>query len=203
MSNRLSKGPVRKTRNCPNFPPINSKNSACGASYLRLIRIDVTASHQSIVPRCAIKSIDCIVCTITSIDGPGMYHQINRLHIMYHHINRWSRSVPSYQSNMKPKPSKHIDGSKNFRLRALPPATGARAKVREFESKRISDFRPRLHISFISYIKTTVTRQHIASHIQDFRAYSRYPQLLGTLERTLRAVTIRLAGHGTTILAQA
>ena len=32
---------------------------------------------------------------------------------------------------------------------SIPTPTGDRAKVREFESKRISNFRPRLHVSFI------------------------------------------------------
>ena len=32
---------------------------------------------------------------------------------------------------------------------------GGRAKVRELESKRISDFRPRLHISFVRLHQTT------------------------------------------------
>jgi hypothetical protein len=34
-------------------------------------------------------------------------------------------------------------------------STGARAKVREFESKRISDFRPRLRITFIRLHQNT------------------------------------------------
>ena len=37
-----------------------------------------------------------------------------------------------------------------FDILFLQGCTGDRAKVREFGSKRISDFRPRLHISFIT-----------------------------------------------------
>ena len=37
----------------------------------------------------------------------------------------------------------------------MPPSTGTRAKVREFASKRISDFLPRLNISFIRLYQNT------------------------------------------------
>ena len=52
-------------------------------------------------------------------------------------------------------------------------ATGARAKVRDFESRRISNFRPRLRMRFIRLtFEIPVTRQQMADIAQTPKPYT-------------------------------
>ena len=75
--------------------------------------------------------------------------------------------------------------------------TGGRAKVREFESKRNSDFRPRLHISFIRRHQNSSDTTANCSMFEPFRFY--YFRVVA--RRRQMSIVAHHAGDGNAMLS--